>query len=245
MRTLNNPRYAGAYVYGRRQYRRAGDGKKTIQRKREYSDWLACIPNAHPGYISWEQFQENLKILETNGRGYERGARVAAARRSGATARTRRLRSMRKALPRPICRAARKAGSLVCLRSWAHGSRRAELPVDRGAPIDEAIGALVTERDDACGRRTGPGNQTRDRGSIRRGRSATLPRDGARPDRSGSRTAPIHAGRSEQPSRCRHPGDGNGTTNYGRWPRHERNESGRDSGTSSSSTMRSASGWPP
>ncbi len=61
MRTLNNPRYAGAYAYGRRQYRRAGNGKKTIQRKREDSDWLACIPNAHPGYISWERFQENLR----------------------------------------------------------------------------------------------------------------------------------------------------------------------------------------
>src|SRR5580700_5628105 len=70
MRTLNNPRYAGAYAYGRRQYRRAGDGKKTIQRKREDGDWLACIPEAHPGYISWERFQENLRILEANGHGY-------------------------------------------------------------------------------------------------------------------------------------------------------------------------------
>jgi Recombinase len=70
MRTLNNPRYAGAYAYGRRQYRRAGNGKKTIQRKREDSDWLACIPEAHPGYISWERFQENLRILESNGHGY-------------------------------------------------------------------------------------------------------------------------------------------------------------------------------
>src|SRR4051794_18523809 len=67
MRTLHNPRYAGAYVYGRQRYRRSADGKKTIQRKREHGDWLACIPNAHPGYISWVQFQENLKVLETNG----------------------------------------------------------------------------------------------------------------------------------------------------------------------------------
>src|SRR5437763_13554 len=67
-RMLNNPRYAGAYAYGRRQYRRALDGKKQVQRKRESGDWLACIPNAHPGYISWERFQENLKILENNGR---------------------------------------------------------------------------------------------------------------------------------------------------------------------------------
>lgn len=51
LRTLNNPRYAGAYVYGRRQYRRAADGKKLL-RKREHGDWLSCIPDAHPGYIA-------------------------------------------------------------------------------------------------------------------------------------------------------------------------------------------------
>ncbi len=52
-------------------YRRTIDGKKTVQRKRDHDDWLACIPNAHPGYITWELFQENLKLLETNGHGYD------------------------------------------------------------------------------------------------------------------------------------------------------------------------------
>src|SRR5487761_1076802 len=66
IRTLNNPRYAGVYVYGRRHYRRAPDGKKLL-RKREPGDWLAYIPDAHPGYIPWEQFQQNLKIMEANG----------------------------------------------------------------------------------------------------------------------------------------------------------------------------------
>ena len=42
MRVLTNPRYAGAYAYGRRQYRRTIDGKKTL-RAREEEDWLACI----------------------------------------------------------------------------------------------------------------------------------------------------------------------------------------------------------
>src|SRR5690606_12239784 len=68
MRVLNNPRYAGAYTYGRRQYRRAVDGRKTL-RGRSQQDWLACIPDAHPGYITWEQYQENLKVLAENGRG--------------------------------------------------------------------------------------------------------------------------------------------------------------------------------
>src|SRR5216683_3134408 len=70
IRVLNNPRFAGAYTYGRRRYRRAIDGKRTLQR-RDQDDWLACIPDAHPGYISWELFQENLKVLKTNGQGYE------------------------------------------------------------------------------------------------------------------------------------------------------------------------------
>src|SRR6266700_1254577 len=70
-RVLSNPRYAGAYVYGRRRYRRAADGKKKVQRKREFGDWLACLPNAHPSYITWERYQQNLKLLAANGRGYE------------------------------------------------------------------------------------------------------------------------------------------------------------------------------
>ncbi len=56
---------------GCRAYRRTVDGKKEVQSKHDSSDWLACIPNAHPGYISWEQYQQNLKLLASNGRGYE------------------------------------------------------------------------------------------------------------------------------------------------------------------------------
>src|SRR6266481_5609075 len=40
IRVLNNPRYAGAYAYGRRRYRRTIDGKKTLQRKHNHDDWL-------------------------------------------------------------------------------------------------------------------------------------------------------------------------------------------------------------
>src|SRR4029453_5262521 len=82
MRTLTNPRYAGAYVYGRRHYRRAADGKKLL-RKREPGDWLSCIPDAHAGYITWEQFQQNLKILEANGHGFD-AARASPPREGSA-----------------------------------------------------------------------------------------------------------------------------------------------------------------
>ena len=131
IRTLNNPRYAGAYVYGRRQYRRAVDGKKQL-RNRERNDWLACIPNAHPGYITWEQFQQNLKIARDQWPRIRGRASVTAARGDGLAARTRRLRPLRPASPRSIRRSTRSAGSLVRLRPRARLARRAELPVDRG-----------------------------------------------------------------------------------------------------------------
>ena len=114
LRTLHNPRYAGAYAYGRRRYRRMPDGKKVL-RKRECTDWLACIPNAHPGYITWEQYQGNLKLLEANGRGYEVARVVAAPRGGGAVAGARRMRALWTTLARAVRSAARTARGLVRL----------------------------------------------------------------------------------------------------------------------------------
>jgi hypothetical protein len=70
MRTLCNPRYAGAYAYGRRAYGRTIDGKKTL-RRRACDDWIACIPNAHVGYITWDRYQDSLRLLASNGHGYD------------------------------------------------------------------------------------------------------------------------------------------------------------------------------
>ena len=145
IRMLNNPRYAGVYVYGRRQYRRAADGKKML-RKRECDDWLACIPNAHPGYISWEQFQENLKILEANGRGYE-VARASPPREGAALLQGRAVcgRCGRHFRVRYAARRGRLEAWYVCDR--AHGARgEPNCQSIAGAPIDEAIGALVAEK---------------------------------------------------------------------------------------------------
>jgi DNA invertase Pin-like site-specific DNA recombinase len=146
LRTLKNPRYAGAYAYGRRQYRRAADGKKTIQRKRECGDWLACIPNAHPGYITWERFQENLKILETNGRGYE-VARSSPPREGAALLQGRAVcgRCGRHFRVRYATRRGRQEAWYVCDRGHtARGEPNCQSIA--GPPIDHAIGALVTER---------------------------------------------------------------------------------------------------
>jgi DNA invertase Pin-like site-specific DNA recombinase len=146
MRVLNNPRYAGVYVYGRRRYRRAADGSKKIQRKREYNEWLACIPNAHPGYISWEQHQQNLKLLATNGRGYEL-ARVSPPREGAALLQGRAVcgRCGRHFRVRYVSRRGKREAWYVCDRAnaalgWPNCQSIA------GQAVDEAIGTLVAER---------------------------------------------------------------------------------------------------
>ena len=65
LRTLHNPRYAGAFAYGRRRERLGPNGKKTFDTlPRE--QWIALIPDAHPGYISWDQYETNQKLLLGN-----------------------------------------------------------------------------------------------------------------------------------------------------------------------------------
>jgi recombinase-like zinc beta ribbon protein len=130
-------------VYGRRRYRRAADGKKIIQTKRDHDEWLACIPNAHPGYISWERFQENLKILETNGRPYE-VARGSPPREGAALLQGRAIcgRCGRNFRVRYVTRRGGQEAWYVCDRGHSTvGEPNCQSIAAK--PIDMAIGTLV------------------------------------------------------------------------------------------------------
>ena len=66
---LHNPTYTGSYVYGRRRSQpviEAGQITKLKTQQLPQSDWTVMIHNAHPAYISWEQFQENQQQLTQN-----------------------------------------------------------------------------------------------------------------------------------------------------------------------------------
>lgn len=145
IRTLHNPRYAGVYAYGQRRYRRMADGKKE-QRKRERNDWIACIPNAHPGYITWDEFQDNLKLLEANGRGYEI-ARASPPREGVALLQGRAVcgRCGSHLRVRYAARRNRLESWYVCDRA---SSDRCEPNCQSiaGAPIEEAIGLLIAQK---------------------------------------------------------------------------------------------------
>jgi len=62
LRTLHNPRYAGAFVYGRYRTRRSVDGLTRVQRTPR-DEWVTLIPDAHAGYISWDEYERNEQRL--------------------------------------------------------------------------------------------------------------------------------------------------------------------------------------
>jgi hypothetical protein len=55
LRVLHNPRYAGAFTFGRRRDQKLPGGK-TITTLLPRSEWIAFIPGAHPGYITTRQY---------------------------------------------------------------------------------------------------------------------------------------------------------------------------------------------
>ena len=57
LQVLHNPRYAGAFVFGRTRQRRTPQGRTTMRQQPE-EQWL-MVPDMHPGYLSWEAYQLN------------------------------------------------------------------------------------------------------------------------------------------------------------------------------------------
>ncbi len=66
LRLLQNPRYAGIFAYGRTHVLRTPDGRLGRQCNRAPEDWVALIPNAHKGYLTQQEYEENLRRLKEN-----------------------------------------------------------------------------------------------------------------------------------------------------------------------------------
>jgi Recombinase len=66
---LKNPIYAGAYAYGRsKTVRRLEAGQKRVVRqlRRRREEWSVLILNHHEGYIDWDVYESNQKVLTDN-----------------------------------------------------------------------------------------------------------------------------------------------------------------------------------
>ena len=69
LRLLKNPTYAGAFAYGRTQSRSQvvdGRSRKSGGHRVSMDQWQVLIKEHHAGYISWERYLENQRILTAN-----------------------------------------------------------------------------------------------------------------------------------------------------------------------------------
>ena len=77
---LHNPRYAGAYVYGRTRQRKVVLAGQSRHRRLPREDWKVFLSKAHPGYITWEQFEANQATLRESAHGVGWDRRRSAPR---------------------------------------------------------------------------------------------------------------------------------------------------------------------
>ena len=81
---LHNPRYAGAFTYGRTRQRKVRIAGQMRYRRLPRADWKVFLPNAHPGYITWEEFETNQATLLANAHSYGPDRRRSPVREGAA-----------------------------------------------------------------------------------------------------------------------------------------------------------------
>jgi DNA invertase Pin-like site-specific DNA recombinase len=62
LQVLHNPCYAGAFCYGRHQHRSLPGGKTAVTTLPQ-DQWTVLIRDAHPGYITWAEYEANQNRL--------------------------------------------------------------------------------------------------------------------------------------------------------------------------------------
>jgi excisionase family DNA binding protein len=78
---LTNPAYAGAFVFGRQRTEKRLDEHGQVRVRRvdvPIEEWSVCLPEHHPGYVSWDQYLATRARLKANVR--PRGEGGGAAR---------------------------------------------------------------------------------------------------------------------------------------------------------------------
>jgi DNA invertase Pin-like site-specific DNA recombinase len=81
---LTNPVYAGAYAFGRTTSKVIiEDGRKRVQRglRRSRAEWDVLLKDQHEGYITWEEFERNQRVIADNATGKGSAIARGAARR--------------------------------------------------------------------------------------------------------------------------------------------------------------------
>ncbi len=145
LNVLKNPRYAGVFAYGRSQAKKTLQGGESRHRL-PVDQWHTLIMDAHPGYITWADYEENLARLRANSAAYGQDRRAGPPRegpallqglvvcgRCGGRMTIRYYSRHGKTIPQYACQ--------------SKGIKRAEPPCQLilGGEIDRAVGDLLVE----------------------------------------------------------------------------------------------------
>lgn len=145
LRALHNPRYAGAFAYGRCHTLRNIDGTTRLRRMPR-DEWVTLIPGAHAGYISWEDYERNQHRLHESAQAMGADRRRGPPREGPALLQGLVLcgRCGRRMTVRYHSRRGQLCPGYICQREGIeHGE-----PVCQhvpGAGVDRAIGELLVE----------------------------------------------------------------------------------------------------
>jgi hypothetical protein len=142
---LHHPRYTGAFCFGRTRTRKLPNGSYQHQRLPS-EEWIALIRDVHVGYITWDEYEQNLQILRDNTQAPASGREQGPPREGPALLQG--LVICAKCGDRMTVRyhqqGSRRVPDYVCQR---HGIRHAE-PICQqvlGGELDAAIGRLLVE----------------------------------------------------------------------------------------------------
>ena len=81
---LTNPIHAGAYAFGRTTSKvSVEEGRKRVRRgvRRPVGEWDVLLKDQHEGYITWEQFERNQRVIADNATGKGSATVKGAVRR--------------------------------------------------------------------------------------------------------------------------------------------------------------------
>jgi DNA invertase Pin-like site-specific DNA recombinase len=70
-RMLTSPVYGGAYSYGKTEHLIGYEGVRAhhVCRRKPRDQWLALIPGAHEGYVTWDEFEQIQRMVQQNNQG--------------------------------------------------------------------------------------------------------------------------------------------------------------------------------
>jgi len=145
LQILHNPRYAGAFVFGRRRQRRRPDG--TIQWRALPRDEWILIPGAHAGYITWEEYEEHGRRIQANAAAWSRDRRHGPPREGTALLQGLVLCGTcgERMTVRYHSYHARPVPTYWCGRRPLHRGERGLCQTVHGAALDTAIGDVLVE----------------------------------------------------------------------------------------------------